>query len=198
MALEYRQAMSVQEYFALEERNPETRYEYIDGYVYMMAGGTINHDTIKSNMERILWSLLRGSKCRTYSSDMRVFVSETRYYHPDVTVGCDPADRGTKTMIQFPRLVIEVLSPTTETKDRREKLRDYTACSTIEEYLLVDSRSLRMEIYRKMGKKWLYEAFQPEDDIELASLDIQFPVMAAYEDVDFTGAEAEFSEDESK
>ena len=56
MALEYRQTMSVQEYFALEERNPETRYEYIDGYVYMMAGGTVNHDTIKSNMERILWS----------------------------------------------------------------------------------------------------------------------------------------------
>lgn len=198
MALEYRQTMSVEEYFALEEQNSETRYEYIDGYVYMMAGGTVNHDTIKSNMERILWSLLRGSKCRTYSSDMRVFVSETRYYHPDVTVGCDPADRGTKTMVQFPRLVVEVLSPTTETKDRREKLRDYTACSTLEEYLLVDSRSLRVEIYRKMGKKWLYEGFQPGDDIELASLDVHFPLMAAYEDVEFTATEVEFSEDESE
>ena len=199
MALEYRQTMSVQEYFALEERNPETRYEYIDGYVYMMAGGTVNHDTIKSNMERILWSLLRGSKCRTYSSDMRVFVSETHYYHPDVTVSCEPADReGTKKMVQFPRLVVEVLSPTTETKDRREKLRDYTACSTLEEYLLVDSRSLRVEIYRKMGKKWLYEAFQPGDEIELASLDVHFPLMAAYEDVEFTVTEVEFSEDESE
>ncbi|HLX39443.1 MAG TPA: Uma2 family endonuclease [Ktedonobacteraceae bacterium] len=199
MALEYRQTMSVQEYFALEERNPETRYEYIDGYVYMMAGGTVNHDTIKSNMERILWSLLRGSKCRTYSSDMRVFVSETHYYHPDVTVSCEPADReGTKKMVQFPRLVVEVLSPTTETKDRREKLRDYTACSTLEEYLLVDSRSLRVEIYRKMGKKWLYEAFQPGDEIELASLDVHFPLMTAYEDVEFTVTEVEFSEDESE
>ncbi len=138
MALEYRQPMSVEAYFALEEQNPETRCEYIDGYVYMMAGGTINHNTIKSNMERILWGLLRGSKCRTYSSDMRVFVSETRYYHPDVTVGCDFADRGTKKMVQFPRLVVEVLSPSTETKDRREKLRDYVACSTIEEYVLVE------------------------------------------------------------
>lgn len=199
MALEYRQTMSVQEYFALEEQNPETRYDYVDGYVYMMAGGTVNHDTIKSNMERILWSLLRGSKCRTYSSDMRVFVSETRYYHPNVTVSCDPADRGgTNKMVQFPRLVVEVLSPTTETKDRREKLRDYLACSTIEEYLLIDSRSLRMEIYRKTGKKWLYEAFQPEDDIELESLDIKFPMMAAYEDLDFTATEVEFSEDEDE
>ena len=195
MALEYRQTMSVEEYFALEERNPETRYDYIDGYVYMMAGGTVNHDTIKANVERILWRLLRGSKCRTYSSDMRVAVSETRYYHPDVTVGCDPGDRGTKTTVQFPRLVVEVLSPGTETKDRREKLRDYLACPTIEVYLLVDSRSLRMEIYRKTEKKWLYEAFQPEDEIELDSLDIHFPLMAAYGDVEFT--EAELSEDES-
>ncbi len=199
MALEYRQTMSVEEYFVLEERHPETRYDYIDGYVYMMAGGTVNHDTIKSNMERILWSLLRGSKCRTYSSDMRVSISETRYYHPDVTVSCDPTDRGgTNKMVQFPRLVVEVLSPGTETKDRREKLRDYLACPTIEEYLLVDSRYLRMEIYRKTGKKWLYEAFQPEDEIELASLDIQFPMMAAYEDVDFTEVEAELLEDESE
>jgi Uma2 family endonuclease len=197
MALEYRQTMSVEEYFALEEQNPETRCEYIDGYVYMMAGGTINHDTIKSNMERILWGLLRGSKCRTYSSDMRVFVSETRYYHPDVTVGCDFADRGTKKMVQFPRLVVEVLSPGTETKDRREKLRDYVACSTIEEYVLVDSRSLRIEIYRKTGKKWLYEAFQPDDEVELASIDVHFPLMAAYEDVDFTEIEAEIAENEA-
>ena len=196
MALEYRQTMSVDEYFALEERNPETRFEYIDGYVYMMAGGTVNHDTIKSNMERILWGLLRGSKCRTYSSDMRVFISETRYYHPDVTVGCDASDRGMKKMVQFPRLVVEILSPGTETKDRREKLRDYLACSTIEEYLLVDSRSLRMEIYRKTGKKWIYEAYQPGDEIELVSLDAHFPLMAAYEDVEFS--EAELSENESE
>jgi Uma2 family endonuclease len=196
MALEHRQTMGVEEYFALEERHPETRYEYVDGYVIMMAGGTVNHDTIKSNMERILWRLLRGSKCRTYSSDMRVFISETRYYHPDVTVGCDPGDRGTKKMVQFPRLVIEVLSPGTETKDRREKLRDYLACPTIEEYLLVDSRSLRMEIYRKTGKKWIYEAYQPDDEIELVSLDVHFPLMAAYEDVEFT--EVELSENESE
>ncbi len=196
MALEHRQTMSVEEYFALEERNSETRYEYVDGYVIMMAGGTVNHDTIKSNMERILWRLLRGSKCRTYSSDMRVFISETRYYHPDVTVGCDPGDRGTKKMVQSPRLVVEVLSPGTETKDRREKLRDYLACPTIEEYLLVDSRSLRMEIYRKTGKKWIYEAYQPDDEIELVSLDVQFPLLAAYEDVEFS--EAELSENESE
>ncbi len=185
MALELQRPISVEEYFALEESNPETRYEYVDGYVYMMAGGTVNHDTIKSNLERILWNLLRGSKCRTYSSDMRVFVSGTRYYHPDVTVSCDQRNRGASKMVQFPRVVVEVLSPSTETTDRREKLKDYLACPTIEEYLLVDAQSLSMEIYRREGQKWVYEMFKADDEIELTSLGVHFPLSAAYEDVDF-------------
>src|SRR5260221_621489 len=86
MALEHQQTMTVEEYFQLEENDPDTRYEYIDGHVYAMAGGTANHDTIKSNIQRILWNLLRGSNCRVYSSDMKVYISETRYFHPDVIV----------------------------------------------------------------------------------------------------------------
>ena len=59
MALQHRQTMSVEEYFQLERNDPDARYEYIDGYIYAMAGGTFNHDTIKSNIQRILWGLLR-------------------------------------------------------------------------------------------------------------------------------------------
>src|SRR5689334_21567976 len=114
MALQHPQTMSVEEYFQLEEEDPQHRYEYVEGHVYMMAGGTVNHDTIKSNIERLLWGALRGKKCRTYSSDMKVFVSETCYYHPDVTVSCDPRNRGTQKMVQGPRIVVEVLSPSTE------------------------------------------------------------------------------------
>ncbi len=185
MALEHHQTMDVEEYFALEEQHPEVRYEYVDGYVYMMAGGTINHDTIKANVERILWHLLRGSKCRTFSSDMRVSISPTRYYHPDVTVGCNPLDRGTQKQVQYPRLVVEVLSPGTERKDRREKLRDYLASPTIEEYVLIDSRTVRMEIYRKEGRNWLYESLQAGDEVTLTCLAVHFPLAAAYEDVLF-------------
>lgn len=196
MAIEHQRTMSVEEYFALEENDPENRYEYVDGHVFLMAGGTVNHDTIKSNLERILWGLLRGSKCRTYSSDMRVFVSETRYYHPDVTVGCDPRDRGTEKQVRFPRLVVEVLSPTTERSDRNRKLRDYLACSTIEEYLLVDAESLTMELYRKEGRWSIYQIFQTNDEIELASIGAHFPLAAAYEDVEFDEA-ASSSEEEA-
>lgn len=64
MAIEHQQTMTVEEYFQLEENDPNTRYEYVDSHVYAMAGGTANHDTVKSNIHRILWQLLRGSKCR--------------------------------------------------------------------------------------------------------------------------------------
>jgi Uma2 family endonuclease len=176
-------------------KKAEHRYEYVDGYVYMMAGGTVNHDTIKSNIERILWGLLRGQKCRTYSFDMKVFVSETRYYHPDVTVSCDPRNRGMQKTVQAPRLVVEVLSPSTETTDRRRKLRDHLACPTIEKYLLVDSRSVTIEVYRKEGQKWVYEMLKDDGLVALTSIGIHFSLLAAYEDVDF---EEGFSEAEKE
>jgi Uma2 family endonuclease len=185
MASERTPTMSVEEYFELEENNPDTRYEYLDGYVYMMSGGSANHATIGGNIHAILRNLLRGSPCRVYNSDMKVRVSKQRYFHPDVTVSCDSRDRGTADFIQTPRLVVEVLSPSTEARDRGRKLQCYLACPTIEEYLLVDSRSMRIEIYRKEQNKWIYDAFEADDEVELASLGVRFPVVAAYEDVIF-------------
>ena len=185
MALEHTPTMSVEEYFALEENNPDTRYEYLDGYVYMMSGGSANHATISGNIYAILKSLLRGGPCRVYNSDMRVRVSEKRYFHPDVTVTCDSRDRGTADLIQSPRVVVEVLSPSTETHDRGRKLQCYLSYPSVEEYLLVDSRTMRVEIYRKEQKRWIYDAFAADEEIVLASLGVRFPVADAYEDVIF-------------
>ena len=183
MALKHTPGMSVEEYFELEENNPDTRYEYLDGYAYMMAGGSANHATISGNIYAILRSLLRGGPCRAYNSNMKVRVSEERYFHPDVTVTCDPRDRGVANLIQSPRLVVEVLSPSTEAHDRGRKLQCYLACPSIEEYLLVDARSMRIERYRKEQKKWIYDAFEANDEVELSSFDVRFPVADAYEDV---------------
>lgn len=185
MALERTQTISVEEYFELEENNPDTRYEYLDGYVYMMSGGSANHAAISGNIYAILKNALRGGPCRVYNSDMKVRVSEQRYFHPDVTVSCDSRDRGTTSVLQSPRLVVEVLSPGTEARDRGRKLQCYLACPSIEEYLLVDSRSMRIEMYRKEQRKWIYEAFEPDDKVELATIGVRFSVVDAYEDVIF-------------
>ncbi len=189
MASERVPTMSVKDYFALEEKHPDTRYEYLDVYAYMMASGSANHATISGNMYAILKSFLRGGPCRAYNSDMKVRVSEQRYFHPDVTVSCNPRDRGTVDHIQSPRLVVEVLSPSTEAYDRGRKLQYYLACPSIEEYLLVDSRSMRIELYRKEQKKWTYDAFEADDEVELTSLGLRFPVVNAYEDVIFESEE---------
>jgi Uma2 family endonuclease len=185
MAIEHQRTLTVEEYFQLEEQDPGTRYEYIDGHVYAMAGGTANHDTIKSNIQRILWNLLRRSNCRAYSSDMKVYIAQTRYFHPDVTVTCDPRDRGRVQPIQSPRLVVEVLSPSTELTDRTWKLKNYCAHPTIEEYVLVDSQSLKVESYHKEQGRWIYEAFENADDITLHSLAVHFALAEAYIDVEF-------------
>ena len=189
MAAEHTPIMSVEEYFDLGKKQPATRYEYLDGCVFMMAGGTANHATISGNIYATLRSLLRGGPCRAYNSDMKVRVSETRYVHPNVTVSCDSRDRGTTDFLQLPRLVVEVLSPSTEAYDRGKKLKHYIACPSIEEYLLVDARSMRIEMYRKEQKKWVYMAFGSDDEVELTSLDTHFPVTDAYEDVIFAEEE---------
>lgn len=139
MALRHQAPMIVQEYFLLEESDPETWYEYADGHVSMLSSGSANRATISSGIYALLRGLLRGGPYRAYNLDMRVQVSETRYFHPDVMVSCDPGDRGTTDLLQSPRIVGEVLSPSTEVRDRGRKLQYYLACPLIEEYLLVSS-----------------------------------------------------------
>jgi Uma2 family endonuclease len=185
MALQRQHSTTVAEYFQLEEDDPEHRYEYIDGDVSMMAGGSLDHDLIKSNVQSILRTLLRGSSCRVYSSDAKVQLSATCYLYPDVTVTCNPQDHGKKQMIQQPRLVVEVLSPGTERRDRTTKMKLYRACPTIEEYILVNTRFPMIEVHRRENGKWTYNVFEENDEITVNSLNIAFPFADVYEDIDF-------------
>jgi Uma2 family endonuclease len=192
MALERRQSTSVEDYFALEENNPDVRFEYYDGYVYMMAGGTADHATIGFNIQTALRNALRNGPCRVYNSDMRVRISDSRYFHPDVTVTCDPRDRGKASVIQSPRVVVEALSPSTEASDRMRKLHAYLACPTIEEYILVDYRSRRIEVYSKAQRGWNYTVYGTGDEVEVRSLGVRFALDNAYENVVFEEEEEDF------
>ena len=158
-----------------------------------MSGGSLNHAAIGGNVYAILKNFLRGSRCRVYNPDVKVRASETYYFHPDVTVTCNPRDRGAGDLLQSPRLVVEVLSPSTELKDRTWKLQNYTAHPTIEEYLLVSSQALKIELYRKEQNKWVYSAFGVNDDIDLACLGVHFSVAEAYEGIN---PEEDFSSEE--
>jgi Uma2 family endonuclease len=185
-ALPRRSTMSVEEYLQLDRSSIDTRYEYIDGHVIMMAGGTLDHATISANIISVLRNLLRGSPCRVFTTDARVRLSETRYVYPDVSVSCDPQDRGRVDIVQSPRLVVEVLSPSTEATDRGRKLAYYRQCPTVQEYMLINYQYPSVELYRReKNTLWTYHVFEVDDDIELASLGVRFPVTAVYEDVVF-------------
>jgi Uma2 family endonuclease len=184
MAIPHERWISLEEYLELDRTSIDMKYEYVDGRIYAMAGGSTSHSLIAMNISTLLRVHLRGKACRAYNSDMKFCPSEKVCYYPDVTVSCDPRDTQViKHDIYYPRLVIEVLSPSTEMRDRTEKLAQYQKCQTIEEYVLVSQDRQAVEVYTRNGKKWIYQMFESDDKIELTSIDFHCPIEAIYEDV---------------
>lgn len=182
----------VEEYLHLDRSSHEARYEYIDGHITLLAGGMLDHATICLNVASQLRSLLRNGPCRVFSSDARVRLSETRYVYPDITVSCNGRDRGSHDIIQFPKVVFEVLSPSTEDYDRGRKFTYYRYCPTIQEYVLINTVQQVVELCRReKGDLWSFHLYGPNDELELASLDISLPVTAIYEDVEFASDESQ-------
>ena len=184
MAPPHLPSMSVEEYLQIDRSSIETRYEYIDGYVTMLAGGTLDHSTIGANIISILRRSLRGTPCRVFTSDARVRLSSTRFVYPDASISCDEQDRGQSDNVQSPLLVVEVLSPSTEGYDRGRKFGFYRECPTIQEYLLLDSQRPMLEVYRRERHNlWILRAYRLDEDVELTNLGVRFPVSTVYEDV---------------
>jgi Uma2 family endonuclease len=186
--------MSVEDYLTLDRTSVEARYEYIDGYVYMLAGGTADHSSISINLTSLLHRLLRGSNCRVYNSDLKVRLSHNRYVYPDASVSCDQRDRGSTDALQFPHLIAEVLSSSTEAYDRGRKFAYYRACPTVQEYVLIDAQKQAVEVYRRQSDTlWTLHPFGPGDQVEFASLSLSFSIEALYEGI---GLEEDFESGE--
>ncbi len=185
----HRLVMSVEEYLTLDRNSLEARYEFIDGVVTMLAGGTANHSRISINLLILLDGALRGKPCMVYNSDMRMSISATRYVYPDISVSCDPRDQeqGDSDIIYCPCVVIEVLSSSTEAYDRGRKFDFYRACQMIQEYVLVDTQQQAVDLYRRQTEKlWTFHPFRPDDEIELKSLNLRFPIASVYENIMFS------------
>ena len=178
--------MGFEEYLSLIEQNPDHVYEYLDGRVYMMTGSSPAHAIIGSNLNGLLQTSLRGRRCIVYNSD--VYVQPSEYYRvcPDVTVSCDQRDRGAQDVIRYPLLVAEVLSPTTEARDRGQKSLQYRSCPSIQEYLLISSEFPLVEVFRREKQGfWSLYTLGLGDTIELNSLGLRFPVAEVYLNTSF-------------
>lgn len=175
--------MSVEEYLALDRSSQDVRYEYIDGVVTMLAGGTSNHSRISVNMINQLYMALEGKSCRVFNSDLKVRISSTRYVYPDVSVRCDPRDleQGESDIMHYPSVVIEVLSPTTEAYDRTKKFAYYRDCPTIQEIVLVSTQEIAVDLYRRANDKlWALHLFRSDDMVTLKSINVIVPIATIY------------------
>ncbi|NEO87679.1 MAG: Uma2 family endonuclease [Spirulina sp. SIO3F2] len=178
------QYLNPEDYLELEAES-SIKHEYINGRVFAMAGSTDTHNVIIGNLFVEIRSHLRGSGCQTYFTDIKARLEErNRYYYPDLLVTCDPRDQETSTYKRFSKLIIEVLSDSTEAFDRGDKFLDYQTLPSLEEYVLVNTKQQRVEIFRRAERGlWLLQSYYPPEPIELQSLDLRVEFAELYADV---------------
>ncbi|MFO5437888.1 MAG: Uma2 family endonuclease [Dolichospermum sp.] len=178
--------LTPEEYFVWEEKQL-LRHEYLNGEVYAMSGRTQNHGRIASNIIFIVKGHLRGGGCQVGNSDCSVNILETKdYVYPDVSVTCEDSDRTATQAIQYPCLIVEVLSPSTANYDRGDKFRLYRRNPRLQDYVLVDAEKIAIDLYRKNDRgNWEIFNYQSGDNIELRSINLSFPIESVYEDIVF-------------
>ena len=173
--------LSPKEYLDWEETQLE-KYEYIDGGVYEMSGGSVNHGRIAVKFTTLFDTHLENTTCITGNSDIKVNIARTNNYtYPDVSVTCDDRDKTTTQYITYPCLIVEVLSASTEAYDRSGKFRLYRKNPILQDYLLVSSSSIEMDLYHKndMGE-WVIINYAEGDTVELKSINLSFPIEQVY------------------
>ena len=181
MAMQHsRQYMAIEQYLLLVH-NSDRRYEYYDGEVRLLAGGSSNHAAISLNLGVALDQALGDDAvCRPYVLDKMVRVTPTKIVIPDVVVSCDSADHGESQIIDSPLLVVEVLSKSTEMTDRFVKLALYQAKESIREIVFISQVIQRVEIFTRSATSWLYHQYGAGQNFYLSSLDIEIEVRQLY------------------
>ncbi len=172
--------LSVEDYLALDNAGDE-KHEYVDGRLYAMAGGTNAHDRIGNNVRALINIHLGAGPCALHGPDVRLRVGPTVYYYPDAFVTCDETVAARATELTAARLVVEVLSDSTEAADRGEKFANYQTLAVFEEYLLIDGRRRIVEHFRRANDgDWLYHRYGAHDTISLHTVGLDVAVASLY------------------
>ncbi len=189
--------MTEEQYLALDEAT-DGNYEFYDGFVVMlsppssaydehpiidMAGGSIAHSALCARLASLIDQALTDGPCLVHTSDVKVQVTSPRhYFHPDVSVACGEE---TGQMLINPLVVIEVLSPLTEKRDRTSKFNTYKTLSSVMEYVLVGSKFKEITVFRRESN-WRPYYYREGDIIELTSIAVSFPFDAIYRRIELT------------
>ena len=182
--------ITVDDYLAGESVSP-IKHQYVAGEVFAMAGASEEHVTIALNVAALLRAHVRGGPCRVYIADMKLRVERARaFFYPDVFVTCEAADAAEPTVKARARVVVEVLSESTEAYDRGAKFASYRQLPSLEEYVLIDSRSRCVEVFRRHPDGWMLHPVPDDGRLDLATLGFDCTLDAIYEDVRFAPAAA--------
>ena len=182
--------MTPEEYLEWEQHQEE-RHEYLDGEVIAMTGSSLFHNDIALNLYTALRPHVRARGCRINVSDAKVKVNATTYFYPDLVVSCDDRDRAATQLFQYPKVIVEVLSPSTEAYDRGKKFTQYRTLPTLQEYILIDTTEMSVDCYRRgEGRQWWLAPYVVGDTVTLESVEFSCPIELFYEDVQLESIDA--------
>jgi Uma2 family endonuclease len=186
------QPMSVREYLDHEARGGPDRFEFDHGELIAMAGATENHVLANVNVVSVLRDVLRDRPCRVYNQDMKVQVERSgRFVYPDATIACEPVqfreDEAKRLTITNPRVIFEISSESTATRDQTVKFRGYIAVPSIEEIFLIESDEPFVRSFlRQADGTWSFQVWHGLDAVaRVRSLEIDLPLREIYLDVKF-------------
>jgi len=173
--------VSVEDYLA-GELISETKHEYEDGIVYAMSGTSRNHEKIIFNLARKLGNHLENAPCDVYTSNIKVHVSKTKFYYPDVMVVCNDENSDVY-YTEKPVLIVEVLSKSTRRKDHTTKRFAYRQIETLQEYIVIEQDFVEVEVSHRSAN-WQSQHYFLGDAVFFESLDLTVPVEEIYRRVE--------------
>jgi Uma2 family endonuclease len=174
------------DYVELEESST-VRHEFLDGVMWAMAGGSPDHARVAGNVITLLNTQLADQRRSAFSSDLRIRVKSTGLAtYPDVTVVCgelelDPDDSKRQTVVN-PKVIVEVLSPTTERYDRGDKLDHYKRIPSLEAVVLVAHDERRIDVWTRTGDGWQLTTGRGADSVDLAAIGCALALESVYRD----------------
>ncbi|MFO0589925.1 MAG: Uma2 family endonuclease [Polyangiaceae bacterium] len=175
--------MTSAEYLAFERASLEQKHEFVDGEIFAMSGGTMEHGLLAMNIGAELRVALFDKPCRAVGSDVKVRSSPTKYHYPDVSVVCGRPlfEDETRDVLLNPKVIIEVLSESTERYDRGDKFESYSAIASFEDYVLLSQDAVRVEhFHRQSDGTWIFRRLGPGETLHLASIQCQISVDRVY------------------
>lgn len=186
-----KQKFTIQEYLEIEETALE-KHEYYKGEIFAMSGSKVPHNAIAGNLYANLHSKLRGKKCKPYNSDQRIHIeANSLFTYPDISIVCGEIItlNNDNWNVLNPTVIIEVLSPSTKNYDRGEKFKLYRDIPTLKEYILVDSESIHIEIFRlNENNHWELEEYNQTDEyLKVKAVNENILISEIYEGVKIEG-----------